>query len=246
MPTITIRELVASDRRALMFTFGRLSVRSRYQRYFSPKRELAPRELRRLLDVDHWHHEALIAFSPPPRAPIGIARYVRLDDFETAEVAIEVVDGWQRRGVGTALLVALSERAQAAGIRRFRMSMLRDNRGARALAHHLGPATIVSAAGNLVELSYALPREPGYSVSAGSAGPVGSSDPPSSPPCSSPPSPAPTATGVGFGAGSITVNLTSASAGASLPSSPLGQSTMTVEPDGTWERRTKSASGSST
>ena len=93
----------------------------------------------RLLDVDHWHHEALIAYSPPPRAPIGIARYIRLDDFDAAEVAIEVADGWQHQGVGIALLVALTERARSAGIRRFHMSMLRDNVAARALARKLSP-----------------------------------------------------------------------------------------------------------
>ena len=79
---ITIRELEPSDRRALAFTFGRLGERSRYQRYLTPKPSLSARELSRLVSVDHWHHEALIAYSPPPRAPIGIARYVRLDEFD--------------------------------------------------------------------------------------------------------------------------------------------------------------------
>jgi RimJ/RimL family protein N-acetyltransferase len=151
---ITIRELRSSDRRALAYTFGHLSEHSRYQRYFSLKRELTPRELAMLMRVDHWHHEALIAFSPPPRSPIGIARYVRMDEFDVAELAVEVVDGWQRQGVGTALLVALSERARAAGIRRFHVAMLRDNKAARALANHFGPATAQAAAGNVIELNY--------------------------------------------------------------------------------------------
>lgn len=242
MGAIMIRELLPSDRRAFAFTFSRLSAESRYQRYFSPKDELAPRELGRLMSVDHWHHEAMIAFSPPPRTPIGIARYVRLDDFEAAEVAIEVVDAWQNRGVGTKLLMALSERARAAGIRRFHASMLRGNRGARALMKKLGPpthprrpATVFAAAGNVVEVSYSLSEGP--SVPVGSSG-AGAPSPPS-------PSPsAPTATGVGFGAGSITVSRTSPSP--SPVPSPSGVSTITVEPDGTWERRTKSANGSST
>ena len=236
---ITIRELDSSDRRKLVFTFGHLSERSRYQRFFSPKAELTARELAALVDVDHWHHEALIAFSPPPRTPIGIARYIRLDDFDAAEVAIEVVDGWQHRGVGIALLATLTDRARSAGIRSFHWSMLRDNVAADALARHFGPATVLAAAGNVVELS--------YSLSAGSSGlAAGSSDPAGSPLLSPPPS-APTPTGVGAGAGSITVSLTSVSdSSAGAPSAPVGQSTITVEPDGTWERRTKSASGSST
>jgi acetyltransferase len=192
MATITIRELLPSDHRALVFTFRHLSEQSRYQRYFTVKPELPSRDLARLVDVDHWHHEALIAFSPAPRAPIGIARYVRLEEFDVAEVAIEVVDGWQRHGVGSALMAALTQRAVRAGIRRFHLSILRDNAGARALARKLAPqtpappATVLAAAGNVVELT--------YSLSGASSGPAGSSGAGSPPP--SPPS-APTPTGVG-------------------------------------------------
>jgi RimJ/RimL family protein N-acetyltransferase len=198
MATITIRELLPSDHRALVFTFRHMSEQSRYQRYFTVKPELPSRDLARLVNVDHWHHEALIAFSPAPRAPIGIARYVRLEEFDVAEVAIEVVDSWQRRGVGSALMAALTQRAVRAGIRRFHLSMLRDNAGARALARKLAPqtqthaqtaaapATVLAAAGNVVEL--------GYSLSGVSSGPAGSSGAGS--PLPSPPS-APTPTGVG-------------------------------------------------
>jgi len=185
---ITIRELQASDRRALMFTFQHLSERSRFQRFFAAKPVLSARDMSRLLSVDHWHHEALIAYSPRPRAPIGIARYIRLDEFDAAEVAVEVVDGWQHRGVGIALLAALTERARSAGIRRFHMSMLRDNVAARALVRHFGPTTVVAAAGNVVDLT--------YSLSGASSDPAGSSAPAGSPPDSLPPS-APTPTGVG-------------------------------------------------
>jgi RimJ/RimL family protein N-acetyltransferase len=156
MPAITIRELRPSDHRAFTFTFGRLSDRSRYQRYLTPKPSLSARDLSHLMNVDHWHHEALIAYSPPPRAPIGIARYVRLDEFDSAELAIEVVDDWQGRGVGTALLAALQERALRAGILHFSVSMLRDNLGARALAAQLGRPTAAAASGSLVELVFDL------------------------------------------------------------------------------------------
>jgi GNAT superfamily N-acetyltransferase len=153
---MTIRELTPSDHRAVAFTFAHLGERSRYQRYLSPKPFLSARDLSTLLNVDHWHHDALIAYSPPPRAPIGIARYVRLDEFDAAEVAIEVVDGWQRRGVGTALLAALQARAPHAGICHFSVTMLRDNIGARALVRHVGPIESRAAAGSLIELMLAL------------------------------------------------------------------------------------------
>jgi hypothetical protein len=108
---LAIRQLQASDRRALVFAFEHLSEHSRFLRFFAPKPVLSSRDLSRLLSIDHWHHEALIAFSPPPRAPIGIARYIRLeDDFEAAEVAIAVVDAWQHRGVGIAVRSLLRPR----------------------------------------------------------------------------------------------------------------------------------------
>ena len=41
--------------------FVRLSPESRYRRFLTPKRELTPRELSYLTDIDHVHHEAFAA-----------------------------------------------------------------------------------------------------------------------------------------------------------------------------------------
>lgn len=150
---LLIRELTAADRVALALIFRRLGERSRYQRFLGIKTELGAPELDHLTDVDHWHREAVIAWSPVPRAPIGVARYVRCDEFDLAELAITVVDDWQRRGVGGELLLALRERALRAGIHRFAATMLRSNRGALALARRLGPDAAVRTHGGVVELS---------------------------------------------------------------------------------------------
>jgi acetyltransferase len=150
---LLIRELRAADRVALGLIFRRLGERSRYQRFLGIKRELGARELDHLTDVDHWHREAVIAWSPVPRAPIGVARYVRCEEFDLAELAITVVDDWQRRGVGGELSLALRERALRVGIHRFTATMLRSNRGALALARRLGPDAVVRTHGDVVELS---------------------------------------------------------------------------------------------
>jgi RimJ/RimL family protein N-acetyltransferase len=42
-------------------------------------------------------------------------------------VAVEVVDDWQRRGVATALLVELTARARAAGVREYSAIVSPDN-----------------------------------------------------------------------------------------------------------------------
>jgi RimJ/RimL family protein N-acetyltransferase len=153
MTDLLIRELTPADRPALAFMFGRLGEQSRYQRFLSPKRELTASELAQLTDVDHWHREALIAFSPLPRAPIAVARYYRADEFDIAELAVTVVDEWQHRGVGGQLLLALGARARAAGIHRFTATMLSDNRGAAALIRGLGPRPVGVHRGGVLELS---------------------------------------------------------------------------------------------
>jgi acetyltransferase len=152
MTGVVIRELTSADRAAVAFSLRHLSERSAFQRFMRLGPDLPCIEVRRLETVDHWHHEGLIAFTQTPRAPIGLVEYVRLDEFDTAELAISVVDAWQKRGVGRELARALRDRALKAGIRRFRATILRGNRGALALAHELGRCTILSAEGSAAEL----------------------------------------------------------------------------------------------
>jgi L-amino acid N-acyltransferase YncA len=78
---------------------------------------------------------------------------VRSDAFDCAEVAIEVVDAWQRRGVGEALMQALRQRALRAGIRRFTATVLSGNKGAFALVRRLDPRPVVTVRGSVVEVS---------------------------------------------------------------------------------------------
>jgi RimJ/RimL family protein N-acetyltransferase len=158
MTPLLIKEVSRSDRAAVMFSFNHLGERSLHQRFMSPARAAALREVGRMIAADHWHSEALIAFAPAPRTPVGVAEYVRTDEFDVAEVAIAVVDGWQRRGVGRELLEALRTRALAAGVRRFEATMLRDNKGALALARHFGVCSTRAARQSLVEVVVDLAR----------------------------------------------------------------------------------------
>lgn len=150
--TIEVRELTPSDRQALRFIFEQLSPDSRQQRFLHPKAALSARELDELTQLDHWHHEAFIAWSTRPRTPIGVGRYVRGEDFDVAELAITVADRWQRRGVGTQLLLELRDRARRAGIRRFSIIAMWGNRGALRLAHQLGSCHLLCASDGVVRL----------------------------------------------------------------------------------------------
>jgi RimJ/RimL family protein N-acetyltransferase len=155
-PPLLIREVTRADRAALAFSLKHLGLNSRYRRYLNATPELWPRELDRLTTIDHWHREALIAFSLVPRSPVGVAEYVRLDSFDVAEVGIAVVDRWQHRGVGHALMSALRTRAHAVGVRHFEATLLRENKGALALARSLGTCRTMAADGTLLQLTVDL------------------------------------------------------------------------------------------
>ena len=140
---VLIRPITNDDRATLIHVFERLSARSRYLRFLGPKSRLTERELDYLTQVDHADHEALLAMDMADGQPLGVCRYVRVPpDGAAAEVAVAVVDAWQARGLGTALLRLLAERALAEGILRFTAVVLGENRRVIALFKRLGPVEV--------------------------------------------------------------------------------------------------------
>jgi GNAT superfamily N-acetyltransferase len=119
---LRIRDLRPVDAPLLDELHAGLSPRSRYQRYHGPKPTLSPRERAYLAATDGRDHVALVALDAHG-APIGVARYVR-ETPESADIAVEVIDAWQRRGLGSALLARLAPRAAAAGVSRFTATVL--------------------------------------------------------------------------------------------------------------------------
>jgi GNAT superfamily N-acetyltransferase len=156
---LEIRPIASDDKEALVRGFKRLSPRSRYRRFLSPHGRLSPRELRYLTEVDHSDHEALVALDPGSGEGIGVARYVRSDeDPSAAELAVAVIDDWQRQGVGTRLVTELSERAREEGITRFTALVLADNELMLNLLDEIGEVTREGDEAGAVEVSVELPE----------------------------------------------------------------------------------------
>ena len=135
---LRLRPLGPDDRDGVAALFARLSPESRYRRFLSPKRELTPRELAYLTDVDHVHHEALAAVDQRDGSIVGVGRYVHIADRpKVADLAVEVTDELQNMGIGTALARHTVQRARDNGFALLTATTLSENRPARALLRRL-------------------------------------------------------------------------------------------------------------
>jgi GNAT superfamily N-acetyltransferase len=154
-----LRPIRADDREGIRRGFEELSEDSRYRRFFSPAPKLTPAQLTYLTDVDHHDHEAVVA-EAPDGTPMGVARYVRVEpDSSTAEVAVAVIDRHQGKGVASALLDRLAERAQDEGVDRFTATALATNDEVIELLSRMGPTTTAPSQGGVVEMEIELPVE---------------------------------------------------------------------------------------
>jgi RimJ/RimL family protein N-acetyltransferase len=157
---IHVRPIEPGDKGLLKAGFERLSAESRYRRFLHPVKRLTEADLAYFTEVDHTDHEALVAVGPRGTELVGVARYVRLDDPQAAEVAIAVLDDWQGRGVGTLLMHELTNRARAAGVRRFAATCLADNAEVIDLLRRLGETRVDHPEPGLAELTIELPEIP--------------------------------------------------------------------------------------
>jgi GNAT superfamily N-acetyltransferase len=151
----TIRPLLPGDREALAAFFTRLSPESRRRRFLGPKPELSERELTWMTEVDHVSHEAVAAFDAAG-ALLGVARYNAWADRDgVADLAVVVLDEFQRRRLGTRLAVHALWRAKANGFSAVTGTTFFENRAARALLRTLS-FVVVGTDGPLLEAELQL------------------------------------------------------------------------------------------
>jgi L-amino acid N-acyltransferase YncA len=158
---ISIRPIEPADAPALRRAFGHLSDRSRFRRFLAPVKQLTDANLAYLTQVDHTDHEALVAVCEAGEI-VGVARYIRIAERPSlAEVAVTVVDAWQGRGVGTALLGRLARRAAAADVRTFLGICLEENEEMVQLFRELAAGVrITHQDDGTVEVETELPDDP--------------------------------------------------------------------------------------
>lgn len=136
---LRLRPLEASDADGLVALFERLSPEARYRRFLTPKPALSASDIRFLTDIDHVNHDAVAAIDARDGSLAGVARYVRTSKSGTeADVAVEVADDLQGRGIGTMLVREIVARARESGITALTGTMVWENFPARVLAARMG------------------------------------------------------------------------------------------------------------
>ncbi|WP_090586785.1 bifunctional GNAT family N-acetyltransferase/acetate--CoA ligase family protein [Arthrobacter subterraneus] len=121
-----LRPISPDDADAVQAFHMRQSQNSIYLRFFTYKSSLSEKELKRFTEVDHVGRVAFVVTRG--QDIIGIGRYDRLDNPDEAEVAFNVSDAYQGRGLGSILLEHLAAAARENGIRRFTAEVLPENR----------------------------------------------------------------------------------------------------------------------
>lgn len=128
--TVRLRPIAADDAPRLLALSRRLSPRTVYERFFSPRR-LRPEDAQELATVDYRERMAIVAETEdePESQVVGVARYGRSSD-GTIDIGLLVADGWQGLGLGSRLLEKILAAGEERGIHEFSAHVLTENRRA--------------------------------------------------------------------------------------------------------------------
>ena len=125
---VEIRALRPDDRADMLAAVGRASAQSLYRRFFGLKRSFTDEEAEFFVNADFVNHVALVALIEEGERSViaGGGRYIVVQPGQ-AELAFVVVDEYQGRGIGRALMRHLSNIAGAAGLRALIAEVLPEN-----------------------------------------------------------------------------------------------------------------------
>jgi len=156
-----LRPIVAEDEALLHEAVAAMSERTVYFRFFSPIKRMSDALAHRLAVVDYNDRFAIVATTHKPGSKeriVGVARYDRATQTDIAEVAVAVIDEFQRRGLGSVLLAELARVGRVHGIRSFQLIVLPENREMLGLLHKMGWIHQAKVVGGVYEISFELPE----------------------------------------------------------------------------------------
>ena len=158
---VHLRPIVPDDEPLLHEAVAAMSERTVYFRFFSPIKRMSDAMAHRLAVVDYNDRFALVATTHKPASKeriVGVARYDRARGTDVAEVAVAVIDEFQRRGLGGILLAELARVARRHGIKSFQLIVLPENREMLGLLRKMGWIHQARVVGGVYEISFDLPE----------------------------------------------------------------------------------------
>jgi RimJ/RimL family protein N-acetyltransferase len=160
---VEIRAQRPEDREGLRGALKRESTESLYHRFFAVKRSFSENEAHYFLDIDFVNHVALVAIANENGRPgiVGGCRYVVVGPGR-AEVSFSVIDEYQGKGLGTALMRLIAAIGREAGLEELVAEVLADNTPMLKVFERSGLAMTTKHEGTVVHLSlrYPAPVEP--------------------------------------------------------------------------------------
>ncbi len=152
---MTLRPILSQDQPGLRALFGRSSRAARFQRFRVAAGEFPPHVLAAMCELDFARHLAVVITvdrSGDERI-VADARYCVGEGGASAEFALLVEDGWQRRGLGRRALDALVDAAQRSGLQALHASVMRTNAAMLLLLHRCGFSAAQDADGGFVRMA---------------------------------------------------------------------------------------------
>ena len=147
---LDIRAIRSADKARLVEYFGRLSPDSHYRRFCGFRKAFTPEELHYMTSPNFLEHAAIVATVRDRGREeyiVGEGQYVASPDGRCVELALSVLDPYQRGGIGSLLLLHLVRLAEHWGIEKLQADVLASNRNAFTFLVRRGFQPIRTSAG---------------------------------------------------------------------------------------------------
>lgn len=137
---VLIRPVQAQDAAEERAFIEALSPQARRYRFLGEVRHPSSEMIERLTDIDYVHDLAFAAVVHDDSRDkfVGVARYSTSADGTDCECAVTVLDDWQGKGLGSALMKHLIDVARSRGVKRMWSIDSAENLAMADLAHYLG------------------------------------------------------------------------------------------------------------
>jgi acetyltransferase len=125
---VLLRPIKTTDTKLAKDFYERLSARTKYLRFFTPKKEATEDRIKKFTTVDYKASIVVIAISGDEM--VGAARYDWDKDEKYLEMAETVRDDWQGKGLGTVLFRHIMKIAKDNGYNSMTVLILGENKKA--------------------------------------------------------------------------------------------------------------------